>query len=124
MRWQWATHARHPRRTELRELQSPRARFQRPNFLHEDLRISDLMLRARHRTLFFSNLLDVRAYQSRGVAYAASGQNRRAVQDYDEAIRLDPELARAYRSRAKSYNVLGEDEQARHDVDRAVVAEH
>ena len=36
------------------ETKSP---FQRPNFLHEDLSISGLMLRARGRTLLFSNLL-------------------------------------------------------------------
>ena len=36
------------------ETKSP---FQLPNFLHEDLRISGLMLRARGRTLFFSSLL-------------------------------------------------------------------
>jgi tetratricopeptide (TPR) repeat protein len=32
-------------------------------------------------------------YTSRGIAYFATGQHDRAIQDFDQAIRLDPEFA-------------------------------
>ena len=41
-------------------MQRPKTAFHCPNFLHEDLRIIDLMLRAKGRTLFFSNILVAR----------------------------------------------------------------
>src|SRR5262245_6466774 len=36
------------------------------------------------------------AYHNRGVAYAALGQHERAIQDYDQAIRLNPRNAVAF----------------------------
>ena len=46
-----------PQEGQVREREGPKVPFKRPNFIHEDLRISDLMLQTRCRTLFFSNLL-------------------------------------------------------------------
>ena len=43
---------------------------------------------------------------SRGVAYANLGQHTRAVEDYDEAMLLDPELAPAYYNRGIAYKDL------------------
>ena len=40
------------------------------------------------------------AYNNRGLARAAKGDLRGALSDYDEAIRLQPNLAEAYYSRA------------------------
>ena len=39
------------------------------------------------------------AYYERGNAYANLGDLARAIADYDEALRLDPELAGAYNNR-------------------------
>ena len=57
------------------------------------------------------------AYGNRGNAYAKLGQYQRAIEDYDEAICLDPEFARAYTNRARAYSLLGEDKEAQEDRD-------
>ena len=41
----------------------------------------------------------------RGFAYDAQGEHERAIQDYDEAIRLDPHDAEAYYSRGMAYDL-------------------
>ena len=48
------------------------------------------------------------------------GQHRMAVEDLEEAIRLDPEYTKAYENRAMVYTLLGRDDEAREDVERAV----
>jgi tetratricopeptide (TPR) repeat protein len=40
------------------------------------------------------------AFNDRGNAYANKGQYDRAIQDYDQAIKLDPNLALAINNRA------------------------
>ncbi len=45
---------------------------------------------------------------------------QRAIQGYDEAIRLAPSFAVAYVNRARAYTHLGKDKEAQEDVDRAV----
>ena len=62
----------------------------------------------------------VQAYVNRGNAYLSLGQDDRAIQEYDDAIRLDPQFAIAYANRARTYTILGKDTEARQDVDRAV----
>ena len=47
-------------------------------------------------------------------------QPQRAMQDYDEAIGLDPELAEAYVNQAMALTLLGNDGAAQQDIDRAV----
>ena len=42
------------------------------------------------------------------------------MQDFDEAIRLDPEDAAAYVSRARGNTLLGRDQEAQQDIIRAV----
>ena len=37
-------------------------------------------------------------YTSRGIAYGAKGQHDRAIQDFDQAIRLDPQFAQGDRT--------------------------
>ena len=59
------------------------------------------------------------AYVNRGAASRALGQPQRAIEDYDEAIRLGPQLALAYANRALAYTVLGRDTVAQQDFDLA-----
>jgi tetratricopeptide (TPR) repeat protein len=63
---------------------------------------------------------DATAYAGRGSLYQGIGQYERAVQDHDEAIRLDPEHSLAYLNRALAYTYLGKDEEANRDIERAV----
>ena len=48
------------------------------------------------------------------------GQYERAIQDYDEAIRLNPQLAVAYANRAFAYTSLGKDTEAEQDINLAI----
>ena len=56
---------------------------------------------------------------TRGNMYFELGQYERAIQDYDEAIRLDPEYANAYYNRGIAYGNLGQQELADRDFARA-----
>ena len=47
-------------------------------------------------------------------------KNRRAINDYDEAIDLNPQNASAYANRALTYARLGYNAQARRDTERAI----
>ncbi|MBN1363665.1 MAG: tetratricopeptide repeat protein [Syntrophaceae bacterium] len=47
-------------------------------------------------------------YYNRGNAYAEKGQYQTAVEDYDEAIRLQPNFASAYFNRGNTYKNLGQ----------------
>ena len=53
------------------------------------------------------------------MAYKALGQHERAIQDYDEAIILDPEYAKVYYLRGLSYNMLGKSEEAEQNLQKA-----
>ena len=59
------------------------------------------------------------AYINRGVSYADLGEYERAIEDYDEAIRLDPQSARAYINRGNAYDGLGKSEEAERDYAKA-----
>ena len=52
------------------------------------------------------------AYSNRGNAYSWLGQYLRAIQDFDEAIRLDPQLVLAYYNRGDTYLNLREPQRA------------
>ena len=49
-----------------------------------------------------------RAFNNRGTAYRAKGQHDRAIQDYDQAIKLDPSYASAFINRGVAYNAKGQ----------------
>ncbi len=57
------------------------------------------------------------AYINRGSAYGILGEYRRAIKDYDEALRLDPDFAGAYYGRGRAYDELGEYRRAIKDYD-------
>ena len=60
------------------------------------------------------------AFYSSGLAYYYDGQYQRAIEDWDEAIRLDPQYADAYYMRGEAYYDLGQYERAIQDYDEAI----
>jgi tetratricopeptide (TPR) repeat protein len=60
------------------------------------------------------------AYNNRGMAYNNLGDPRRAIEDYNEAIRLDPENSAAYSNRGRAHDDLGEYRRAIADFDEAL----
>ena len=60
------------------------------------------------------------AFYNRGNAYANKGQPDRAIQDYDQAIRLNPNLAEAFYNRGTAYAIKGQPDRAIEDFDQAI----
>ena len=55
----------------------------------------------------------------RGLAYFGLGQTERAIQDFDQAIRLDPSWGTPYDTRSDAYRRLGKTKLAEADRDKA-----
>ncbi len=47
------------------------------------------------------------AYNNRGIVYRSLGQHERAIEDYNEAIRLNPQNPLPYTNRGVAYGGLG-----------------
>jgi tetratricopeptide (TPR) repeat protein len=60
------------------------------------------------------------AHNNRGNAYTAKQEYDRAIQDYDESLKLNPEYARAFNNRGAAYHKKGEDDRAIEDFDRSI----
>ena len=60
------------------------------------------------------------AYYNRGNAKGALGRHEEAIADYDEALRIDPQLAAACYNRGNAKGVLGRHEEAIADYDEAL----
>ncbi len=60
------------------------------------------------------------AYSNRGVAYRRVGETSRAIEDYDQALRIDPGHANAYQNRGVAYESLGQYERAVEDWEQAI----
>ncbi len=60
------------------------------------------------------------AYYNRGIAYRHLGEYRRAIEDYDQTLRLDPNFAVAYNNRGNAYVDLGEYRRAIEDYDQTL----
>ena len=60
------------------------------------------------------------AYKDRGGLLVRMRQFDRAIEDLDEAIRLDPKRAAAYQNRGAAWNGLGRYEQAIEDLSKAI----
>ena len=60
------------------------------------------------------------AYYNRGNAYYSLGDYARAIEDHDEALRLDPGNALFYSNRGSAYDELGEYRRAIEDYDEAL----
>ena len=56
---------------------------------------------------------------NRGFTYLELGESRKAIQEYDKAIQLDPNYAYAYNNRGFAYDELGEHQRAIQDHDKA-----
>ena len=62
----------------------------------------------------------VALYNNRGNAYSKLGDNARAVEDYDEVLRLNPNVALTYYNRGITYDDLGDIARAIEDYDQAL----
>jgi tetratricopeptide (TPR) repeat protein len=60
------------------------------------------------------------AFDNRGVAYKHKGQYDLALQDYEQAIRLNPNSANAYNNRGIVHRIKGEYARAIADYDEAI----
>jgi tetratricopeptide (TPR) repeat protein len=62
----------------------------------------------------------VKAYVDRGLAYRARSNLKKAIAEYNEAIRIDPEFAWGYANRGNAYLARGEASKAVADYTRAI----
>jgi tetratricopeptide (TPR) repeat protein len=60
------------------------------------------------------------AYNGRGGAYQAKGDDDHAIADYDQEIRLDPKYAGAFYNRGSAYGAKGDLDHAIADYDQAI----
>ena len=60
------------------------------------------------------------AFDNRGVAYRLKGQYDRALQDYEQALQLNPSNANAYNNRGIIFRIKGEYGRAIADYDEAI----
>jgi len=60
------------------------------------------------------------AFDNRGVAYRRKGDYEQALQDYDQATRLNPGNATAYNNRGIIYRIKGDYDRAIADYDEAI----
>ena len=60
------------------------------------------------------------AYNNRGNAHAGNGQFEQAIEDYDEAIKLDPNYTKALNNRGVVYEKTGDYDRAIKDFDAAI----
>ncbi len=61
-----------------------------------------------------------RAFFNRGRAWSDKGLNARAIPDFDQAIRLDPEYPDAFNNRGVAYAGEGQYQRAIEDYDQAI----
>ena len=62
----------------------------------------------------------VMALHTRGGLYANKGDIDRAIQDYDEGLRLNPNYVNLYHSRGNAYRAKGDNDRAIRDYDEAI----
>src|SRR5262249_28100409 len=60
------------------------------------------------------------AYNNRGNAFSAKGEYDRAIQDYDQSIKLNPNYYRAFNNRGVAYQKKGEYDRAINDFDQSI----
>jgi len=60
------------------------------------------------------------AFGGRGVAYSELGQYQKALEDFNQSIRLKPDYSYSYFNRGNVYNIFGQYDQAIEDYNRAI----
>jgi tetratricopeptide (TPR) repeat protein len=60
------------------------------------------------------------AFNNRGLSLYEKADHARAIEDFTEAIRLDPKLARAYYNRALAHLERGDEDAALADREQAL----
>ena len=73
-----------------------------------------------HEKAIRPNLMDADACNTRGNRYLELRQLRRAIEEFDEAIRLDPKYAVAYGNRAIAYKLQGNKAKAIADFEKFI----
>ena len=63
-----------------------------------------------------------KAYNNRGNHYTRNGEYDRAIQDYDQSIKINPNYPKAFNNRGVAYQKKGEYERATKDFDEAYKA--
>jgi tetratricopeptide (TPR) repeat protein len=63
---------------------------------------------------------DAAAFLARGSAWALKGEYDKAIQDYDEAIRLEPNRGDAFNNRGDAWDAKQEYDKAIRDFDEAI----
>ncbi len=85
---------------------------------HPDIRIVACTRNIRSGRFTGENL--AQAFTSRGLAYKSKGLLDKAIADYDEAIRLKPDLAETFNNRGNAYYYKGQLDRALEDYDEAI----
>src|SRR3989304_3609769 len=83
-----------------------------------DAAIESFALAIKAGDLSTQNLAD--AYNNRGFAYQTKGDNDRAIQDFNEAIRLRPNAPGFYINRGNAYGRKGDHDRAIQDFNEAI----
>ncbi len=68
----------------------------------------------------YARKLEAWAYNKQGEKYSDAGDDKKALQDFDAALKIDQTLWKAYSNRAISKAKLGEKQDAMMDFDRAI----
>ena len=76
--------------------------------------------KVRHEKAIRPNLMDADACNTRGNRYLELRQLRKAIEEFDEAIRLDPKYAVAYGNRALAYKLEGNKAKAIADFEKFI----
>ena len=66
------------------------------------------------------HLMDADAYNTQGNRYLEQSQLGRAIEEFDEAVRLDPKYAVAYGNRAIAYKLQGNKAKAISDFEKFI----
>ena len=62
---------------------------------------------------------DAKVYYNRGFVWAEKGEHDKAIEDYTEAIRIDPNYAEAYYNRGDAFETKGDKAKAEADFKEA-----
>ena len=68
----------------------------------------------------FNGLSEAQEHNNSGVEHSDNGLMEKAISEYDQAIRLDSDLAEAYLNRANAYVELGLHERANQDYTEVI----